>query len=84
MALAALTRGLVEQAITSEQMSAVTVPTLGVVGSEDPIREGYAGLSRVMPDLTLVVIDGATHGPPQWAVGRPEFLAALKEFIGSH
>jgi pimeloyl-ACP methyl ester carboxylesterase len=80
-ALAALHRSLPEQAITPEQVKAVKVPTLGVVGSLDPYLADFKELATLRPAMKLVVIDGATHGN---ATQRPEFVAAVREFLKSN
>jgi pimeloyl-ACP methyl ester carboxylesterase len=77
-AIAALTRSRHDQAITSGQVAAVRVPTLGVVGALDPALSAFKELNKLRPALKLVVIDGATHVS---AVGRPELVAAVRDFI---
>ena len=84
LAQAALTRAQGQQAVTSAQVRAVTVPTLGIVGSLD--REylpDFMELKRLRPDLTLVIVDGATHGGERAAGRRPEFVASLRSFISA-
>jgi pimeloyl-ACP methyl ester carboxylesterase len=83
-AIAALTRSRREQAITPTQVAAVSVPTLGVVGSLDPALPEFRDLKKLRPTLKLVVIDGATHGGDHGAMARPEFVAAVREFIASN
>ena len=61
-ALAALARSRKDGVITPAQVSAVTVPTLGVVGSLDGYLADFQELNKLRPDVKLVVIDGATHG----------------------
>ena len=56
------------------------MPTLGVVGSLDPYLADFKELSTLRPAMKLVVIDGATHGN---ATQRPEFVAAVREFLVS-
>jgi pimeloyl-ACP methyl ester carboxylesterase len=80
-ALAALHRAPPQQAITADQARAVTVPTLGVVGSLDPYLGDFRELKTLDPALTLVVIYKATHGS---AMRQPEFIAAGRDFLGSH
>ena len=80
-ALAALHRAMADQVITPEQARAVTVPTLGVVGTLDPYLPAFRDLKQLRPDMKLVEIDGATHGT---AMRRPEFLAAVRAFIVAH
>lgn len=82
-ALAALARANKDQVITAAEVAAVTVPTLGVVGTLDGYLVDFKELKRLRPALTLVVIDGATHGGDRGAMRRPEFIAAVREFISS-
>jgi hypothetical protein len=60
----------------------VTVPTLGIAGSLDPALEWLQKLQKMRP-VKLVVIDGATHSGAKAAIGQPQFLAAVREFITS-
>ena len=83
-ALAALARSRKDGVITPAQVSAVTVPTLGVVGSLDGYLTDFQELKKLRPDVKLVVIDGATHGGERGAMRRPEFIAAVREFIASN
>jgi pimeloyl-ACP methyl ester carboxylesterase len=80
-ALAALHRGRRTLAVTDAQMAAVRVPTLEIIGSADPNLADAQELKKVMPALDLVVVDGATHGGERGVLRRPEFLAALREFL---
>jgi pimeloyl-ACP methyl ester carboxylesterase len=70
--------------VTPAQVSAVQVPTLGVVGSLDAYLTDFRELKKLRPNLKLVVIDGAPHGGERGASRRPEFLAAVREFISSN
>ncbi len=80
-ALAAVRRSNRTQVVTAAQMRAVSVPTLGLVGTADPYLAGYQRLHNWMPQLQLVTIAGATHASAQ---GRPEFKAALLDFLSAH
>jgi len=82
-ALAALARALKDQVITSAQVAAVKVPTLGVVGSLDGYLSDFKELQKLRPDVKLVIIDGATHGGDRGAEQRPEFLEAVRTFLAS-
>ena len=62
-------------------MRAVTVPTLGIVGTADPYLREFEELKAAMPQLRLVTIEGASHGA---APGRPEFIQALQAFLAAH
>jgi pimeloyl-ACP methyl ester carboxylesterase len=83
-ALAALHRGSKDLAVTPEQAAAIKVPTLGVVGSLDGYLAAFQEFRKLRPDLKLVVIEGASHGGPRGAMARPEFVAAVREFIAAH
>jgi pimeloyl-ACP methyl ester carboxylesterase len=87
LALAAFVRSRRNLAISDAQMAAVRVPVLAVVGSLDPNFARVKHLKAVMPSLKVVVIEGAAHSgatPPLGATRRPEFVAAIREFIAAH
>ena len=46
-------------------------------------READA-FKRVAPSVQVLVIDGATHSGPRGAPGRPEFVAAVHDFLAAH
>ena len=83
-ALAALTRSRADQAITPAATAAVKVPTLAIVGTDDPERAGLEALVRIRPSVKLVIVDGATHAGPRGILGRPELIAALRAFLSDH
>ena len=80
-AIAAVVRSFRQQVITPEQVAAVRVPTLGVAGSADPFLTSLQEVRRLRPGMKLVVVEGATHGG---VLRRPEFIAALREFVVAH
>jgi pimeloyl-ACP methyl ester carboxylesterase len=81
LGLAAVRRANRDQVVADAQMAAVRVPTLGIVGSEDPYIASFHSLARVMLSLHIHVIAGATHNN---AVARPEFLRAVQDFLLAH
>ena len=83
-ALAAVIRSNADQAITPAATAAVTVPTLGIAGSDDPEKAGLEALVRIRPSVKSVVVEGATHGGPRGILGRPELIAALRAFLSEH
>lgn len=83
-ARAARTRAQKDQLITPAQIAAVKVPTIAIVGSLDGYLADFNQLKGMRPDVRLVVIDQATHGGPRSAGLRPEFVAAVREFLASH
>ena len=85
-AIAALVRGRRSRVITPAQVAAVRVPTLGVVGSLDPLAAGMRELKKLRPDMKLVVVEGATHAStdPRSILQQPQANTAIREFIVSH
>lgn len=80
-ALAAVIRGMGTMTITEAQLRANKIPTLAIIGEIDPLKEGVDSMAKVMANLEVVVIDGADH---MQAFGRPEFKAAMKDFLAKH
>lgn len=77
-ALAAVARGFTDLAFTESQAAAIKVPTIALIGTDDPLIEVVKKLKTAMPALKVVGIQKANHmtAPP-----RPEFIAALHEFL---
>lgn len=80
-ALAACIRAMPGLAVTESQLEANKVPTLAIIGGKDPLKAGVDELAGCMANLKVVVVDGADH---LTAFSRPEFIEALKKFLGSH
>ena len=84
IALAAYNRGRRGLATTNGQMATIRVPTIGVIGGADAFLVGMKELKVLLPALTVVVIDGATHSGERAATRRPEYVNAIREFIAAH
>jgi pimeloyl-ACP methyl ester carboxylesterase len=83
-ALAAYQRGGTREFnSTDEEVAAIKVPVLGIIGSLDNVQ-AMQGLKRILPSLELVAIDGATHTGDRGALGRAEFVGAVGRFIAAH
>jgi pimeloyl-ACP methyl ester carboxylesterase len=80
---AASLRGYRDQAVTPEQMKAVKVPTLGVVGTLDHTLKEMQELKRLRPDMKLVLLEGVSHTGSTGIQGQPELVAAIREFIAA-
>lgn len=80
-ALAAVRRSNPDQVITLQALSAIPMPTLGIVGTADPYLRDFERLKAAMPTLDLVTIPGASHGS---APAAPEFRAAMLRFLAAH
>ena len=81
-ALAAYNRGRRALTVTDAELAAVRVPTLGIIGSADPSAGTMRELKTFLPALSVVVVEGAEHGGERGILRRPEFLPALREFLG--
>lgn len=82
-ALAAYNRGWSALVVKDAQLAAVRVPTLGIIGSADPSAPTMRELAPLMPALKVVILEGAEHGGERGALRRPEFLPAVREFLGT-
>jgi pimeloyl-ACP methyl ester carboxylesterase len=83
-AMAALDRSFYDLAVTRAQVSAIKIPTLGVVGSLDSTRNRMQAVKEFWPDLNLIVVDGATHAGDRGIMTRAEFTMELRRFIVAH
>lgn len=83
-ALAAIPLTLGEMVPENNQLEAIRIPMLAIVGSEDDnALKGTLAFKEKVPSLRLAVIEDATHTGERGAVNRPEFLESLKTFIAS-
>jgi pimeloyl-ACP methyl ester carboxylesterase len=83
-AMAAIIRSSSDQVIFPEQAAAVKVPTLGIVGSKDHFILSLQDLKQLRPALQLVIIENGTHTGEGDTRKRPEFIAAIRQFIASN
>lgn len=60
-ALAGVLRGLPELEVTEDQLRAVSVPVLSIVGTRDPLLTGVEQMEGRIADHEVVRIEGATH-----------------------
>jgi pimeloyl-ACP methyl ester carboxylesterase len=80
-ALAAVVRGMKELTVSEEKLKANQVPTLALIGDQDPLKEGVDALRGQLPNLQVVVLKGADHLN---AFARPEFVGGLKVFLAKY
>jgi pimeloyl-ACP methyl ester carboxylesterase len=80
-ALSACMRAVYKMAVTLEQLRAVQVPILGLVGTADPALKDFRTLQAANVPLELVAIEGATHAS---AMSSPRFIEALQGFLAAH
>jgi len=81
LALAAVARGSKGYSVTLDEIKAMSMPLLAIVGSVDGVKPGVDAFKRQKPELKLVVIEGVAHAG---ATSRPEFAAAVREFLIAH
>nr|WP_256489797.1 alpha/beta hydrolase [Pleionea sp. CnH1-48] len=84
LALAAVARGWKYDAVTDQQVAAITVPVQAVFGSEernDFFESQKARLELPKSSLPIIIVEGADHDSEKAAVLRPEFLQAVKNII---
>jgi pimeloyl-ACP methyl ester carboxylesterase len=81
LALAAVMRGSARLYASEAKLRANQLPVLAIVGERDPVKAEVDNLVGALGNVKLVVIPGANH---MSAFGRPEFLVALKTFLGAH
>jgi pimeloyl-ACP methyl ester carboxylesterase len=85
VALAAVVRGYKEYVVTDDQLRAVGVPLMAVVGSADPNHVAVEALKKEVPAVRVVTIEGASHaGSPRGVPARPEFVEAIRTFTSAH
>jgi len=81
LATAASLRGYKDQAVTAEQMAAVKVPTMGIVGTLDHTLKAMQNLKQIRPDMKLVLLDGISHTGKTGIQGSPALVAEIRTFI---
>ncbi|MEM6702571.1 MAG: alpha/beta hydrolase [Acidobacteriota bacterium] len=77
-ALAAVIRGMANLGVERDTLEKNSVPTLALIGSLDPLKEGVDAMDGVMKELTVQVIDGADH---MTALMSPQYSQAMADAI---
>jgi pimeloyl-ACP methyl ester carboxylesterase len=80
-ALAAMVRGIRGLTVEREALSRISVPVCSIVGTRDPMKAGVDAMVGVVPDHTVVFLEGADH---LQAPRTAEFAKALREFLHAH
>jgi pimeloyl-ACP methyl ester carboxylesterase len=81
---AASLRGYRDQAVTAEQMKAVKVTTLGVVGTLDHTLKEMELLKTYRPDMKLVLLEGVSHTGTTGIQRQPGLVVAIREFLAAN
>ena len=82
-ALAALWRGYQGLAVSDQQLKAVKIPSIVIIGSEDLSAAGVPDLNKIQPQIRTVVVQGAQHGGPDGVMRRAEFMTTLRDFLAN-
>jgi pimeloyl-ACP methyl ester carboxylesterase len=82
-ALAALWRGYRTFLTPDAALAAVRVPMIVLIGSEDGNAANVPALAKALPQIRTVIVQGAQHGGEEGVMRRPEFMAALREFLAA-
>jgi pimeloyl-ACP methyl ester carboxylesterase len=80
-ALAAVVRGVRGLTVEREALRRISVPVCSIVGTRDPMKAGVDAMLGVVPDHTVVFLEGADH---LQAPRRAELAKALLEFLRGH
>lgn len=81
VALAASRLGGGRLVVRPEQLAAVRVPVLGVVGTLDPYDNDFLDLQAIMPQIQVVRIEGTDHSTTP---SHPQFVATISIFLKKH
>ncbi|NUM54056.1 MAG: alpha/beta hydrolase [Candidatus Hydrogenedentes bacterium] len=80
-ALACVMRSLNNLIVTEAELKACTVPTISIVGTNDPLRDGVDRMKDVMGNHETVYIEGTDHIS---TIRDPKFLDTLRAFLKKH
>jgi pimeloyl-ACP methyl ester carboxylesterase len=77
-ALAAVLRGFKDLGVADEKLKSNRVPTLALIGADDPLKPGVDALDGKLTNLETVVIKNTDH---MSAFASPEFSKSLRAFL---
>ncbi|MGQ0651902.1 MAG: alpha/beta fold hydrolase [Betaproteobacteria bacterium] len=85
LAHAALLRARRSLLVRDEELAAVRVAALVIVGSADPALPRIQRMTSMWPSARLVIVPGATHpvAHPRSLAQRREFVDAVRDFIAA-
>ena len=79
--LGACARAIPELAVTEDQLKANKLPTFAIVGDKDLLKVTVDDLQKVMPNLTVVLVEGGEH---ESTLRAPKFTDEVTAFIEEH
>jgi pimeloyl-ACP methyl ester carboxylesterase len=80
-AMAAMVRSWATLGVSRDKLEANKVPTLALIGTADPMKEGFEFMKEGMANLKIVTIEGATHIN---APSNPKFISSLRSFLADN
>jgi pimeloyl-ACP methyl ester carboxylesterase len=80
-ALAAVLRGFPALGVADDKLKSNRVPTLALIGADDPLKPGVDALIGQLSNLEVVVIKDTDH---MTAFSSPEFAKELRAFLAKH
>lgn len=80
-ALAAMVRALPELTVQEEDLRGIPVPVCSIVGTADPMKAGVDAMVGMVPNHTVVYVEGADH---LQALRSPLLQRRLQEFLAAH
>ena len=69
------------QMSSDEEVLAIRLPVLAIVGDQDPTIASVRNFQKFLPALNVIEIKGATHASERSAARQPQFAAAILEFV---
>jgi pimeloyl-ACP methyl ester carboxylesterase len=80
-ALAAVVRSWKDLAVPDDQWRANRIPTLAIIGENDPLRDNVDEVEPVMANLKVRIIRRADH---MSTFNRPEFARLIQDWLALH
>jgi pimeloyl-ACP methyl ester carboxylesterase len=72
-------RGFKGLAISAEEVRAIKIPFMVIIGGSDPLKQMFVEpLQKLRPDVPVKVVEGAGHMD---CIFKPEFKATIKMFL---
>jgi pimeloyl-ACP methyl ester carboxylesterase len=78
-AIEACIRGFKGLAVSAEDVRAIKIPFLVIIGDSDPLRQRFVEPLRALrPDVPIKIVEGAGHLN---CIFKPEFKEGIKAFL---
>lgn len=76
--LASIARQYREFATSEDELKAIDIPILAIIGSDDAFRSNVEALKKLLPDLAVLVVEGAGHVS---TLEKPALRKAIEAFL---